>query len=121
MRNQILLLVFFFLIPFYGFSQSSAEQSLDQLIQKKIKYNSNTKRGFCIQVYNGNEKQAIQHIVQFSALFPNIQIKRIYNVPEWKVQTQIYKTRLEADRVLNQIKLEYSGARVVYLNATGHF
>lgn len=50
---------------------------------------------------------------KFSKLFPEIEIKRIYKVPEWKVQTQNYKTRLEADRVLNQIQEKYTGARVL--------
>lgn len=113
MKKLIILVLAFFTIPFLGFSQSSTEQSLDKLLQKKIEYNSNTKRGFCIQIFNGNEKQAIEYLERFSESFPLIEIKRIYKVPEWKVQTQIYKTRLEADRVLNKIKLKYSGARVL--------
>jgi hypothetical protein len=57
-------------------------------------------------------KTAIYKIEKFKKLFPKIEIHRIYQVPEWKIQTGIYKTRLEADRVLNLVKRKYPGARV---------
>ena len=113
MKNRILLTLVFFAIPLFGIGQTSTDQNLDALLKKKKEYNSRIKNGFCIQIYNGSEKKALYRMEQFSEQFPEIGIKRIYKVPEWKVQTQLYKTRLEADRVLNQIKEEYPGARVL--------
>jgi mitochondrial fission protein ELM1 len=86
--------------------------SLDSLIHKKRAYNATKQAGYCVQIYNGNEKTALYKIEQFENIFPEIEIHRIYQVPEWKIQTGIYKTRLEADRVLNLIKKKYPGARV---------
>jgi hypothetical protein len=113
MKNRILLVLVFCAIPLFGISQTSTDQNLAILLKKKRDYNSQTKNGFCIQIYNGNEKKAVSRMKKFSELFPEIEIKRIYKVPEWKVQTQLYKTRLEADRVLNQIQQKYPGARVL--------
>ena len=113
MRNLILLILVFSALPFVGVSQTTTEQHLDSLVKKKRYYNSQTKNGFCIQIYNGNEEIALSRMQKFSELFPEIEINRIYKVPEWKVQTEHYKTRLEADRILNLIKEEYPGARVL--------
>jgi hypothetical protein len=113
MGNRVLMLLFFCGIPLLGNSQIRTENSLDALLNKKKEHNSQTKNGFCIQIYNGNEKTALYRMEEFSDLFPEIDIKRIYKVPEWKVQTKSYKTRLEADRVLNRIKKIYPGSRVL--------
>ena len=113
MKNRIIFIFGMVCIPFLGFSQTSNDQSLQTLLVKKRAYNQQSKQGFCIQLYNGNEKTALKKMQDFMELFPEIEIKRIYKVPEWKVQTSSYKTRIEADRVLNKIKEEYPGARVL--------
>ena len=78
--------------------------SLDSLIYKKKEYNLSVKNGFRIQLYNGSEEVALKKIKEFKKLFSDIGIYRTYKVPEWKVQTEVFKTRLEADRILNRIK-----------------
>ncbi|MDG2280310.1 MAG: hypothetical protein P8L42_06735 [Flavicella sp.] len=113
MKNRILFIIGLICIPTLGFSQITTEKSLQTLLVKKRAYNQQSKQGFCIQLYNGNEKTALKRMQDFKELFPEIEIKRIYKVPEWKVQTISYKTRIEADRVLNKIKEEYPGARVL--------
>lgn len=108
------LLFFFACFIFTAFKGTAQENthSLDSLIHKKRAYNANKQAGYCIQLYNGDEKTALYTIEKFKKLFPEIEIHRIYQVPEWKIQTGIYKTRLEADRILNLIKTKYPGARV---------
>lgn len=109
---------FFLLLFLLGFSgiarsQDKGLSSLDSLIYKKRSFNTISKNGFRIQLYNGDEKTALERIEKFREEFPEIKVMRTYKVPEWKVQTEIYKTRLEADRVLNSIKEKYPGARVL--------
>ena len=113
MKKRILLLTIFCSFSILGFAQTSDDESLKILLDKKRDFNQKSKKGFCIQLYNGNEKTAIARMAEFSEFFPEISIKRIYKVPEWKVQTTSFKTRIEADRLLNKIKLEYPGARVL--------
>lgn len=108
-------LLFFILFLLFAVPHGTAQEnnhSLDSLIQKKRAYNASKQPGYCIQIYNGDEKTALHKIQTFRKIFPDIEIHRIYKVPEWKIQTGIYKTRLEADRVLNRIKAKYPGARV---------
>jgi hypothetical protein len=113
MKNRILLVLALCTVPLLGISQTSTKENLDTLLKKKKEYNSQTKTGFCIQIYNGDEEKALYRMENFNTLYPDIEIKRIYKIPEWKVQTKNYKTRLEADRVLNQIQKKYPGARVL--------
>ena len=110
--------LFFFLLFSLSFAWTSNAQSkelssLDSLIYKKRTFNAQAKNGFRIQLYNGDEKTALERIDEFREEFPEIKVMRTYKVPEWKVQTEVYKTRLEADRVLNSIKDKYPGARVL--------
>tara|TARA_B100000809_G_scaffold22902_1_gene20081 strand:- start:47898 stop:48242 length:345 start_codon:yes stop_codon:yes gene_type:complete len=114
MKNKYYLLAFF-LISVFPFSVNGQNRtdSVHELTSKKREYNQKAKNGFCIQLYNGNEETAIEKINQFRALFPEVKVKRIYKVPEWKIQTLTFKTRIEADRVLNKINQEYPGARVL--------
>ena len=86
---------------------------MSKLLEKKREFNKETKHGYCIQLYNGNEKSAITIMQKFNEKYPEISIKRTYKVPEWKVQTTSFKSKLEADRILNQIKIDYPGARVL--------
>ncbi len=111
---KLRLLFLFACSTFTAFKGAAQENthSLDSLIYKKRAYNATKQAGYCIQLYNGDEKTAMYKIKKFEKLFPEIEIHRIYQVPEWKIQTGIYKTRLEADRVLNLIKRKYPGARV---------
>ncbi len=106
------------IIPLILFSsianaQSEDLSSLDSLLYKKRNFNLHAKRGYQIQIYNGDEDTAILIEEEFKEIFPEIEIRRIYKVPEWKIQTSIYRKRIEADRVLNNIKKKYNGARVL--------
>lgn len=113
MITRFLYITLLLLLPTIGFSQTNESSSLETLVTKKRAFNKDSKQGFCIQLYNGNEETAISKMQEFQEAYPEIPIKRIYKVPEWKLQTISYKTRIEADRILNKIKEEYPGARVL--------
>ena len=113
MKNKLYYITLFLVAFSYSVHAQDTNQSLTEIISKKREFNENSKNGFCIQLYNGNEKTAIKKIEEFRELFPEVKVKRIYKVPEWKIQTTTFKTRLEADRVLNKIRDEYPGARVL--------
>lgn len=112
-KNIIFTVLFVTLLSLSSHAQRKELSSLDSLIYKKKEYNLSVKKGFRIQLYNGSEEIAVKKIKQFQKLFDDIKIYRTYKIPEWKVQTEIFRTRLEADRVLNRIKKQYPGARVL--------
>lgn len=119
-KNSILLvLCFSVFIGTKNYAQQvqgevSIENSakIDQLIDQKKEYSKNTSvlKGFKIQLFYGNEKGAYEIKEEFEALFPDISTKIIFSSPEWKVQVGNYKTRLQADRSLVEIKKEYLSA-----------
>jgi hypothetical protein len=93
--------------------ESSPE--IKQLIQQKKDYNKSITevKGFKIQLFNGSEQGAYRIRDEFSTLFPDTEIKIEFFSPEWKVRVGNYKTRLEADRALKEIKEEFSNAIVL--------
>ena len=112
-------IVFCMLLSF----QSNAQQTegtvkiestteIDDMIAQKKEYNesSGTIKGYKIQLFYGNEKDAYEVKGEFKAIFPEISTKIIFSSPEWKVQVGNYKTRLEADNALVEIKIDFPNA-----------
>ena len=95
--------------------RASENEKIDKLIEQKRYYNKKNKvaGGFKIQIYNGNETQANKIKREFEALFPEYSTTIKYKSPEWKTQVGPFKTRLETDRTLLEIKEGYAGAIVI--------
>ncbi|WP_428741424.1 SPOR domain-containing protein [Tenacibaculum sp.] len=83
------------------------------LLEKKREYNKNNGTGYRIQLYNGLERTAKSLRNRFQIEYPGVYTKLTYKAPEWKIQVGNYKTRLLADRALNEIREKFSGAIVV--------
>ncbi len=93
------------------FSQNDDAEMSRLLAEKRIE-NQQQKLtlGYCIQLYNGlNENSALTKQMTFSSFFPDIRTKLIYEQPEWKVQTEIFQTELEAYRLWLKVKEEFQG------------
>lgn len=113
---KLIILLFFtvFLSKTNVFSQSENDK-ISALIEQKKAFNKTNKNilVFKIQLYNGNETQAYAVKRNFEADFPEYRTKIIYKTPEWKTHAGTFRTRLEADRALNIVKLKYTGAIVL--------
>lgn len=113
---KLIILLFFavFLSTSNVFSQSENEK-INALIEKKKAFNKTNKNilVFKIQLYNGNETQAYAVKRNFEADFPEYRAKVKYDNPEFKTHAGNFRTRLEADRALNLVKLKYAGAIVL--------
>lgn len=113
---RVIIFVFFttFLSINNAYSQSENEK-INTLIEQKKAFNKTNKNiiVFKIQIYNGNETQAYAIKRNFESDFPEYRTKIIYKTPEWKTHVGNFRTRLEADKALNTIKLKYSGALVL--------
>lgn len=108
------LLFTIFLSITNSYSQSENEK-INTLIEQKKSFNKTNKNiiVFKIQIYNGNETQAYAIKRSFESDFPEYRTKIKYDNPEFKTHAGNFRTRLEADRALNTIKLKYSGAIVL--------
>ncbi|WKK65423.1 SPOR domain-containing protein [Lutimonas zeaxanthinifaciens] len=88
---------------------------VDEMLAQKKDYNKSLEsyKGFKIQIYYGSEKECYELKNEFSSLFPDIATSIIFSTPQWKLQVGNYRTRLDADRAIINIKKEYPGAIVL--------
>lgn len=120
MKNRfsilVIFVVFFFSAQtFYAQEQKTDNQLIEEFVDKKKDFNKEFGYGFRIQLYNGFEVEAKKTRAKFRLEFPDIKTYLVYRQPEWKIQVGTYKTKLEADRALLEIKKEFRSAIVVPL------
>ncbi len=121
-------LKFFILLVFIVFLQNNLEAQteegtvriessahIDQMLAQKKNYNKSLDKfqGFKIQIYYGSEKECYEVKEEFKSLFPDIATSIIFSTPQWKLQIGNYRTRLEADHSMVNIKKEYPSAIVL--------
>lgn len=116
MKTHTLLLIFFLTIGF-GTLQSKAQivknEKVTDLIKKKRDFNKENGIGFRIQLTNGFETSIKKTNSLFKIEYPTIKTYILFESPDWKVQVGNYKTRLEADKALNQFKKKFPESIVV--------
>ena len=120
-RNGIVFFVFSLLSSSIMMAQQEgsltieSNESVKNIIAKKKAHNKNTTKvkGYRIQIYFGNEKGAYKAREEFKSLFPDTFLKIENFPPDWKVRVGNYKSRLDADRALVEIKETYIGAIVL--------
>ncbi len=89
-------------------------EKVKSIIAKKISYNKNVDEidGFKIQLFYGGEQGAYKTRDEFESLFPEVDTQIKFDRPDWKVMVGRYKTQLEADRALVEIKEAFISAFV---------
>ena len=110
--SPIIVLLVLFLGLKTGYSQNEQEK-IDSLLIHKRAFNKTHAFIFKIQLYNGNETEAYKTKARFETIFSEYKVSVIYSLPEFKTQIGPFKTRLEADRVLNIIRKKFVTARVL--------
>tara|TARA_R110000787_G_scaffold137226_2_gene249999 strand:- start:3467 stop:3835 length:369 start_codon:yes stop_codon:yes gene_type:complete len=120
MKKSILLIsfltiTFFSSQPVFSQSDKTDTELINELISKKRAFNKEYSFGYRIQLYNGFEVEAKKTRAKFSIDFPEIKTYIVYRQPEWKIQVGFYKTKLEADKALLDLKRKYESAIVIPL------
>ena len=89
-----------------GIITIESNEKIKHIIAKKKAYNKNLKKikGFKIQLFNGSENGAYSTRDEFLTQFPEADIEIMFSSPEWKVWVGSYRSQLEADRALKEIK-----------------
>lgn len=112
--NIRFLYIIFLLFGFMtttSFGQNS-DKEMQQILEEKRIFNQKNKitKGFRIQLYNGlSETTAKSRQGAFAAFFPGISTKLFYEQPEWKVQTNSFKTKFEAYKTWLKVREEFDG------------
>ena len=95
-----------------GVIKVESSESVKALVAKKLDYNKRLSviDGFKIQLFYGSEQGANKVKDDFESVFPKIESELKFHSPDWKVWVGSYKTRLEADSALVEIKEGFPSA-----------
>ncbi len=129
--KKLFCVIFVLLLGVQSFSQDTWAQEytkgytiyqdpiIDSLLILHKKFNAMDSRteGYRIQIFfeSGNNSKMLAQKIQesFMELFPETSAYISFKEPFYRVRVGDYKTRLEADRFLVQIKREYPNAWVI--------
>ena len=92
---------------------------IDQLVSKHIKVNQElvTMDGFRIQLFSdsGNNSKTRAQVLQEELLvkYPEMGVYLTFKSPNYKIRLGDFRTKLDAQRILNQIAVDYPNAFIV--------
>ena len=112
--SKIILLYFFTAYSFCNAQQGSVTINQDNKINtllelKKSMDKENTDR-YKIQIYSGSRSSAQKAKEKFMSSYNKWKPSMVFETPNYKIWAGNFRTRLEADRALKEIKRKFSGA-----------
>lgn len=117
------LLYFFILSSFFclssraqeGKTNISVDPKIDQLLKEKRKLNSGLflNEGYKIQIFYGNSEESKKKLQEFKKDFKDLDGTIIFNSPNYKVWIGNFKTRIEVERAMVDIKKKYPTALII--------
>lgn len=119
-----LIIGFFFTFVFcqYTFAQEKGkvevlkDPQIDSLISRRLELsrtensgNTVSSAGFRVQIFSGLERQeAYAEQTRFKSIYPNITTYISYTQPNYRLRVGDFRTRLEAEKYMNELKKQYS-------------
>ena len=96
----------------------SQDPKFDQLLNEKRKINSSITINdrYKIQIYNGDTENSKKTLLDFKRENQNIDATIVFSTPMYKVWVGNYKTRIEAEKNLNDLKKKYPNAFLIKPN-----
>ena len=117
------LLYFFILSSFFclssraqdGKTNVSVDPKIDQLLKEKRKLNTGLflNEGYKIQIFYGNSEEYKKKLQEFKKEFKDLDGTIIFNSPNYKVWIGNFKTRIEVERAMVDIKKKYPTALII--------
>ena len=94
------------------------DSKFEQLLNEKRKTNVSNTANDCykIQIFSGDSEKAKKNLNDFKQEFRDIDGTIIFFTPNYKVWVGNFKTRIEAERNLIQIKKSYSNVHLIKPN-----
>lgn len=121
--KYLTFLLLFNILSFNCYSQTSEitieqDDNIETLLKEKRKMNTGITINdlFKIQIFNGNSDNAKKTMMEFKNQFKEIDVTMIYNNPTFKVWAGNFKTRIEAENALLEIKKKYPLALLIKPN-----
>ena len=117
------LLYFFILSSFLclssraqdGKTNVSVDPKIDQLLKEKRKLNTGLflNEAHKIQIFYGNSEESKKKLQEFKREFKDLDGTIIFNSPNYKVWVGNFKTRIEVERAMVDIKKKYPTALII--------
>ena len=117
------LLYFFILSSFFclssraqdGKTSVSVDPKIDQLLKEKRKLNTGLflNEAYKIQIFYGNSEESKKKLQEFKKEFKDLDGTIIFNSPNYKVWIGNFKTRIDVERAMVDIKKKYPTALII--------
>lgn len=93
----------------------SQDPKFEQLLNEKRKINTSltVNDSYKIQIYSGGSENAKKTLNEFKQEFKDIDATIVFNTPNYKVWVGSFKTRIEAERNLANIKDRYKNVLLI--------
>ncbi|AYN06307.1 MULTISPECIES: SPOR domain-containing protein [unclassified Flavobacterium] len=91
------------------------DPKFEQLLNEKRKINASisVNDSYKIQIFSGKSEEAKKTLMDFKQEFKNIDGTIIFNTPNYKVMVGNFKSRIEAERNLVDIKRRYKNVFLI--------
>ncbi|WP_029271967.1 SPOR domain-containing protein [Flavobacterium sp. KJJ] len=91
------------------------DPKFEQLLNDKRKINTSisTNDTYRIQIFSGKSEEAKKTLADFKREYTNIDGTIIFNTPNYKVMVGNFKTRIEAEKNLAEIKNRYKSVFLI--------
>ena len=98
-----------------GRTTLSQDLKIEQLLKEKRKINQNisTNESYKIQIFYGNSDDSKKKLQEFRREFKDLDGTIIFNSPNYKVWIGNFKTRIEVERAMVDIKKKYPTALII--------
>ncbi|MEO7979103.1 SPOR domain-containing protein [Flavobacterium sp.] len=114
-QNKRIFLLFTITLSFHNINAQEhnitikQDPEFEQLLNDKRKINASitTNDTYKIQIFSGKSDEAKKTLTSFKREFNNIDGTIIFQTPNYKVLVGNFKTRIEAERNLEEIKKSY--------------
>ena len=115
---SILIMVYFSTSKVNAQEQNSTlnqDPKFEQLLSEKRKINTSLILNdvYKIQIFNGNSENAKKTLSEFKKEFAAIDGTIIFNTPNYKVWVGNFRTRMEAERNLVELKNKYKNVFLI--------
>lgn len=93
----------------------SQDPKFEQLLNEKRKINTSltVNDSYKIQIYSGGSENAKKTLTEFKQEFKDIDATIVFNTPNYKVWVGSFKTRIEAEKNLANIKDRYKNVLLI--------
>ena len=91
------------------------DPKFEQLLNEKRKINTSltVNDSYKIQIYSGGSENAKKTLTEFKQEFKDIDATIVFNTPNYKVWIGSFRTRIEAERTLADIKNRYKNVLLI--------